>query len=114
MKVQNVSETIDVYEFFSFFGTYFVETCQIGVFKMHSILHPAKEPYLVWLMLECKCCNKLEHCLYIFLSSNSPAVNTVRNFLFSDHGSRELYAQFSEQDIMSVIYNICSFDTITI
>ena len=48
---------------------------------MHSILHPAKEPYLVWLMFESKCYNKLEHCLYFFLSSNSPVINTVRNFL---------------------------------
>lgn len=82
---------------FWIFGIYFVATCQIGVFKMRSILHPAREPYLVWLMFESKCYKKLEHCLCLF--SNSPVINMVRNFLFSDHGSGESYVQPNDQNI---------------
>lgn len=41
MKVQNVPETIPVYKV-RLLGTYFVETCQVGVLKMCSILNPAR------------------------------------------------------------------------
>ena len=76
---------------------------------MHSILHPAREPYLVWLMFESKCYKKLEHCLCFFslLTLQSSTWSGTFSFLTMAVES----PMCSPMIRTSVFYKICSYDT---